>query len=223
MEHSIGVGAIVGLTFASSIYVWNNDRFSSTQKTVLLICIIFPPAQWLGILIVSIYNSNIENSTPERKTEKKLDSTISNLAELKEKGILTEDEYKTKVDKIEVEKTEQNLKNSLEYRQLKSLFDGGILTKEEFESKIQLLQNIFSKKETIITHKINDDTENKKSNPNYTRKIKIKDGTELVIQSYFTSGLREGDKVLINDCPAPNGKYKLGWMDYIVVENGHIK
>ena len=63
MEHSIGVGAIIGLTFASSIYVWNNNRFSSTQKTLLLICIIFPPAQWLGILLVSIYNSNVENNT----------------------------------------------------------------------------------------------------------------------------------------------------------------
>ena len=145
MEHSIGVGAIVGLTFASSIYVWNNHRFSSTQKTLLLICIIFPPAQWLGILIVSIYNSNVENNTPERKTEKKLDSSISNLTELKDKGILTEEEYKTKVDKIEVEKIEQNLKNSLEYRQLKSLFDGGILTKEEFENKIQLLQSVSEK------------------------------------------------------------------------------
>jgi hypothetical protein len=145
MEHNIGVGAIVGLAIASSIYIWNNDKFSSTQKTVLLVCIIFPPAQWLGILIVSVYNSNVENNTPERKTEKKLDSTISNLTELKEKGILTEEEYKTKVDKIEVEKTEQYLKSSLEYKQLKSLFDSGILTKDEFESKIQLLQSVSEK------------------------------------------------------------------------------
>ena len=153
MEHSIGVGAIVGLTFASSIYVWNNDRFNSTQKTLLLICIIFPPAQWLGILIVSIYNSNVESNTPERKIEKKLDSTISNLTELKEKGILTEEEYKTKVGKIALEKTEQNLKNSLEYKQLKSLFENGILTKEEFENKIRLLQSVSEKE--VDTKEIN--------------------------------------------------------------------
>ncbi|MDI5950551.1 SHOCT domain-containing protein [Flavobacterium yafengii] len=153
MEHSIGVGAIVGLVFASSIYVWNNDRFSSTQKTILLICIIFPPAQWLGILIISVYNSNIENNTPERKTEKKLESTISNLTELKSKGILSNEEYNSKVKKIKVEKTEQNLKNSLEYKQLKSLFDSGILTKEEFENKIQLLQKISEKE--VNTKEIN--------------------------------------------------------------------
>lgn len=149
MEHSIGVGAIVGLVFASSIYVWNNDKYSSTQKTLLLICILFPPAQWLGILIVSIYNSNIENSTPE----KKLDSTISNLTELKEKGILTEEEYKTKVKKIEVEKTERSLKNSLEYKQLESLYKAGVLSEEEFVNKIRLIKFDVLNTHTIIKKK----------------------------------------------------------------------
>ena len=66
------------------------------------------------------------------------------------KGILTEKEYRTKVEKIETEKTEQNLKNSMEYKQLKSLFDSGILTKEEFENKIQLLQSVSEKEVEII-------------------------------------------------------------------------
>lgn len=88
------------------------------------------------------------NNTVDRKVEQvksNLDNSISNLKELKNKGILTNEEYKTKVEKIEVEKTEQTLKNSLEYKQLKSLFDSGILTKEEFDSKIQLLQNVSGK------------------------------------------------------------------------------
>lgn len=144
MENNIGVGLVVGLTLASSIYVWNNSKFSGVQKTILLICIVFPPAQWLGILVVLAYNSSVENNTPERRTEKKLYSTLSSLTELKEKGILTEEEYKTKVAKIDAEKTEKNLKNSLEYKQLKSLFDSGVLTKDEFESKVEIL----SKKKT---------------------------------------------------------------------------
>lgn len=147
MEHSIGVGAIVGLITASSLYVWNSDEFTKEQKIFLLIAMVFAPIQWIGILIIKYYNNQKYESTPERKTEKRLDSTISNLTELKEKGILTEEEYKTKVNKIEVEKTEQNVKNSLEYKQLKSLFDGGILTKEEFENKTQLLQKEVETKE----------------------------------------------------------------------------
>ena len=145
MEHNIGVGAIVGLITASSLYVWNSDEFTKEQKTFLLIAMVFAPIQWIGILLIKYYNNHKFESTPERKTEKKLDSTISNLTELKYKGILTEEEYKTKIDKIEAEKTEQNLKNSLEYRQLKNLFDSGILTKEEFENKIQLLQKVSQK------------------------------------------------------------------------------
>jgi hypothetical protein len=236
MENNIGVGLIVGLTFTSSVYVWNNEKFSSVQKTILLICIVFPPAQWIGILLVLAYNSNKVNNSIEKITERKveqvkvnLDNSISNLADLKDKGILTEEEYKTKVAKINAEKEEQSLKNSLEYKQLKNLLDSKILTQEEFDSKIKLIQNI-SKKEVDV-NKINNilNSVNKNyidslnDNPIYIRKIKIKDGTELTIHSYFKSGLREGDKVFINNNPALNGKYKLDWMDYITVENGVIK
>lgn len=75
------------------------------------------------------------------ETKTKLDSTIDNLKDLKQKGILTEEEYLQKVGKLEAEKTEQDLKNSTEYKQLKSLLDSGVLTKDEFESKVKLLNS----------------------------------------------------------------------------------
>jgi Short C-terminal domain len=156
MENNIGVGLIVGLTFASSIYVWNNEKFSSVQKTILLICIVFPPAQWIGILVVLAYNSNKVNNSIEKITERKveqikvnLDNSISNLADLKDKGILTELEYYEKVANIKTKKAQQDILNSTEYKQLKSLLDGGILTKEEFDNKIKLIQNV-SEKEVDI-------------------------------------------------------------------------
>lgn len=156
MDKSIGIGSIVGLTFASSLYVWNNEKFSSVQKAVLLVCIVFPPAQWIGILVVIAYNNYKVNNSAEKVTERKveqvkvnLDISILSLKDLKEKGILTDEEYKTKVAKINAEKDEQSLKNSLEYRQLKSLLESGILTKEEFDNKIKLIQNV-SEKEVDI-------------------------------------------------------------------------
>jgi uncharacterized membrane protein len=149
MEHNIGVGAIVGLVTASSIYIYNSNKFNSVQKTILLICILFPPAQWIGILIVLAYNNYIENNSVEkvnqRKTEQKtnnLNSQVESLKDLKEKGILSEEEYKSKVEKIEAEKAKQDLKNSTEYKQLKDLFDLGVLTKDEFENKVNKLKNI---------------------------------------------------------------------------------
>lgn len=146
MEHNIGIGVIIGLLTASSIYVWQSKNFTKTQKTILLICIVFAPLQWLGIIVFSIYNKIQLENTPERIAEKKteevkskLNSTIENLKDLKQKGILSEEEFNTKVDKIEAEKSEQNLKNSTEYKQLKNLLDSGILTKEEFENKSSML------------------------------------------------------------------------------------
>ena len=113
----------------------------------------------------SIFNKEPKfylNNAVERKVEQlksNLDNSIANLTELKNKGILTDEEYKTKVDKIETEKEEQNLKNSIEYRQLKSLLDNEILTKEEFEGKIQLLQNVSDKDvDTLEISRILDST-----------------------------------------------------------------
>ena len=206
MEHSIGVGAVVGLITASSLYVWNSDEFTKEQKIFLLIAMIFAPVQWIGILVIKYYNKHKYESTPERKTEKKLDSTISNLTELKEKGILTEEEYKTKVDKIAVEKTEQNLKSSLEYRQLKSLLEGGILTKEEFESKIQLLQNVSNKE--VDTKEINKiiDSVNKTYIDSTEEKVGVKkeSSTPIYIRSILFFALLIGGIMIFSNTSSNN-------------------
>ena len=101
MEHSIGTGLIVGIVTASSLYVWNSESFTKPQKTALLICAIFPPAQWVGIIIMLLYNNYIESNSVEKVTERKvkqntntLNSQIENLKDLKEKGILTDKQLK---------------------------------------------------------------------------------------------------------------------------------
>jgi hypothetical protein len=152
MEKDIGLAVLVGLATTSSLYVWKSASFTKTQKTILLICVLIVPLQWVGILAVLAYNKNVENNSSEKILEKnledikiKLDSTISNLTALKEKGILTNEEYKAKVYKVEAEKSEQDLKSSYEYKQLKDLFDSGILTKAEFDSKVKLIKVFFEK------------------------------------------------------------------------------
>ena len=100
MDKSIGVGLIVGGVIASSIYVYQSDKFSKAQKVFLLICIIFPPLQWISILILlGINNYRIQNS-PEVLKEKQVikeansfDDRIKLLKELKDKELLTEEEY----------------------------------------------------------------------------------------------------------------------------------
>lgn len=146
MDKDMWISGLVGLITASSLYVWKSEEFTKNQKIFLLTAILFFPIQWIGILICLKYNSYKENNTEEkiaeRETQQKTDklySQIVSLSQLKEKGILTEEEYNQKVSKIEQEKAEENLKNSQEYKQLKNLFENNILTEEEFESKIPLL------------------------------------------------------------------------------------
>ncbi len=173
MDNNILVALIVGLTTGTSIYVWNSKSFSKVQKTILLLFLVFPPLQWLSIFAVLIYDSNKENNSIEKLADRKieiiktaLDNSISSLTQLKEKGILTEEEYKNKVNKIEVEKNEQNLKNTIEYKQLTNLFNLGILTKEEFDNKVELLY-----KEVFL--KINSQVEKYKKEDNLSNEQNI--------------------------------------------------
>lgn len=165
MMEDMLVGGMVGLLTATSIYVWRSKSFSKTQKTLLLICIIFAPLQWLGIIAFSIYNKIQFKNSPERISEKKsretkikLDTTIESLKNLKQKGILTEQEYMLKLEKIKLEKANEELKKSTVYIQLKNLLDSGILTKEEFENKINEISIIYKGKYKTDSNKKTENT-----------------------------------------------------------------
>jgi hypothetical protein len=73
MENNIGVGILVGIATASSLYVWKSESFTKTQKTFLLLSVLFPPIQWVGILAVSLYNNHKVNNTTEKITERKIE------------------------------------------------------------------------------------------------------------------------------------------------------
>uniref|UniRef100_UPI00404A5A48 SHOCT domain-containing protein n=1 Tax=Flavobacterium sp. TaxID=239 RepID=UPI00404A5A48 len=106
-----------------------------------LACVFLSPL--VGLIITLSSKKTKETLEKEYENSKEFKKNLSvknNLSDLKEKGILSEEEYKQKTQKIESEKAEQNLKNSTEYKQLKSLLDSGVLTKDEFESKVALLR-----------------------------------------------------------------------------------
>lgn len=152
MDSNLLVAVIITLVTVSSIYLWQSDRFNKAQKTLLLLCFVFPPLQWIMILIVIYYNKYKTENTPEIRDVKiyealktKLNSSINNLKDLKEKGLLTQKEFNSKVEKIQTEKTNTDLKNTTEFRQLQNLFNDGILTKDEFESKINILNSSYTK------------------------------------------------------------------------------
>lgn len=145
------VGLIVGLILVTSIYVLKSENFTKTQKIILLICALFAPLQWIGIFIFLSYNKT--NSAPKNAVENKVidhkaqfESTIESLKNLKEKGVLSADEFEQKLHKIELEQLDQDIKKTVEYKQLRKLYDLEILTQEEFESKIFFLKREYEKK-----------------------------------------------------------------------------
>jgi|GEM_PF-2402962 len=51
---------------------------------------------------------------------------------------------------------------------------------------------------------------------------KTTDGKTLEIHTILDAGYTVDDRVFINGSPAPNGKYKLGEMEYLSIEDGKI-
>ncbi|MDY0089102.1 MAG: SHOCT domain-containing protein [Flavobacteriaceae bacterium] len=220
MENII-VGLIVGATLTSSVYIWNNESFSKSQKIVLLLFLVFPPLQWLGILLVLWYNKYEKENTSEFKEEKKLSTSIDDLKDLKQKGILTDEEFSAKIKKVEQDSLEHKLKNSTEYKQLKNLLDSGILADEEFSNKIEVLRNNLN---VIDSNTEKTREENKKS-------IKLQDGKVLEILNSYKSykfdssvfndiGLSvKVDGEIPNDCEVLSGDLKLKYL----IKQGVIK
>lgn len=92
--------------------------------------------------------SDDKKDVPKIRTQSPSSSNnIENSAlwDLKEKGILTEEEYLEKIERLREKHLLETMMNSEEYKQLKNLLDSKLLTQEEFEEKIILLKNNFSR------------------------------------------------------------------------------
>jgi hypothetical protein len=178
MDNNIGVALIIGLTIGTSIFVYDSEKFNKIQKIFLLICLIFPPLQWLSILIILGINKYREKNSTENiefknvhKPANTIDDKINSLRELKDKEILTEEEYRQKVNKLKNSKLESEIKLSDDYQKLKTLYNDEILTKEEFESKFEILKSKFYSKNNF-------DNQEKKSN----------NGSDFAVTEEFSEG-----------------------------------
>ena len=52
----MGVAIIIGLALALTIFFTNSDHFTKTQKIILAVLILFPPAQIVFALIFYLFN-----------------------------------------------------------------------------------------------------------------------------------------------------------------------
>jgi len=177
MDKNIGIGVIIGLLFASTMYVYNTDKLYKVQKVILYICIVFAPAQWLLLLVFLIANHYIKENSKERREEKTVikqatsyDDKLQTLKDLHEQDLLTDEEYYQKSAKQKTEKLQTELKLTDEYKKLKSLYDDNILTKQEFENKIKKID---------IDKAFKNRNNFKLTNKNYKLKSYLKNNVEI--------------------------------------------
>jgi uncharacterized membrane protein len=128
MDNKIIIGLLVGLTIASTSFIWKSDKFNKTLKIILTLLTAFPPLQWVIILLVLFFKSfDTFNSDSENKL-KTSKASINDLIDLKNKGFISENEFKQKVEKLEADTIDLKIKQSDEYKKLKGLLDSKILT-----------------------------------------------------------------------------------------------
>jgi uncharacterized membrane protein YhaH (DUF805 family) len=154
MDNRIIIGLVVGLTFATTTYVWNSQKFNKTLKWILTLFMAFPPLQWATIIIVLIFKSfDTFNSESENKLRTSK-SSINDLIDLKNKGLISENEFKQKVEILEANKIDIKIKQSDEYKKLKGLFESNILTEEEFNDKVKMLYGVHNHYNNVKTNTV---------------------------------------------------------------------
>lgn len=150
MDTGIGIGLLIGAVTGSSIYIWNSEHFTKSQKITLLVCMIFPPAQWILAVIIFLLNktsisekSNLSNKTINSDEQYQKNHSIKeqkdSLLILKEKGILTESEYQEKINIIDEQIIITRVQSLSEYQNLKKVYQSELLTKEQFDEKTNKL------------------------------------------------------------------------------------
>lgn len=188
MDEGIGIGLVVGAVTGTSIYVYQSDSFSKAQKAFLLICIVFPPLQWVSTLVLLGINNYRKNSVRDKSTDflsereevSDIDDKIFTLDKLRDSQILTAEEYDDKVSGLKIKKNEAELKLSDDYKNLKKLFDSEILSQEEFDSKVEVL------KEKVGKYKVKSEPE-----PEFKVVSKLVDELYLIVDSDLNYGFAD--------------------------------
>lgn len=189
MDKDVGIGLIIGLSIGMILYAANSERFSQAQRVSIYVFIIFPPLQLLLFIIYLIYNSQ-KKEEPKILSETEIfNDKIASLKELKDSGLLTDEEYSQKSKNIENSKLEAQIKDLSSYKKLKSLLDDGVLTKEEFKNKADILKNSLKNSDYKL-HKVKEYLSNVYLGRHTEYKITFKNGGEYnnVYQKFSESG-----------------------------------
>mgnify|MGYP006182959781 CR=1 FL=1 len=102
----IFIGIIIAIAIGVISFVFESDFYPKYQKWIIGICILFPPAMLVFLIIFSVYNkispniiqttqesiTNFKKSAKVNKTGKVLDQ-LQKLNDLKKEGVISKEEY----------------------------------------------------------------------------------------------------------------------------------
>lgn len=123
-EHGAGLGGgVFGFLIIACLAIWLIYSGISVEKS----------NEKKDSYIIKASSNTISSRNDKSKSLKQ------NLERLKEGGIITADEYNSKLNQVNERDFDERLKKSTDYIQLKDLFDSGFFDKLEFENKISAI------------------------------------------------------------------------------------
>jgi len=160
-------GIVVGFVIGLTTYVIKNKEFTKAQKIFLSLLMVFFPAQILAIIVVKIYN----NYKAKKEYKNSPQYLIDTLNDLRDKGIISIDLYKQKIEEIHREFAIKRHLESPENKKLYILYKKGILTEEEYTLKT--LENAILD-DNVVYSSINEKNDLNEKNEVKTKRPKIR-------------------------------------------------
>lgn len=216
--------------------IWYRNNYNSKFiYDLLLIFIPFLISFVLNSVIVKLFlwvNPTLDEKT-ETLTVENLENLKININELVIRNLLDSNEGNEKINLIneKINLINKKIKLQIDYDtaklNLNLLKNGGILNENEYNIKLGALDEELNKLLSEHTHTVKDNIktpqEVEETNKNQIVLRKTTDGRTLSIHSSIIVGYTIGDLVTIDDKPAPDGRYKMGFMDNLIIENGKLK
>lgn len=162
ISKEIGVGILVGLASAIFLGIYNYFKGKKERR--------------------------IEKYYREQKAkENEIANRITTLEELRDKEILTTEEFNEKKKAVDFELLDKSLKNSDEYEQLKELYEKGLFSQKEFDAKLIILRD-----------KIANYNSNKEQKTDFRKVSDYNDGFAVVVDDDLNYGFinENGDIVI---------------------------
>jgi len=132
--------AVSLFTFGTTYEQYRGEEIYGALTVFILLIIIG------GGLIYSTQHTKIQEEKRKEKAyfkERAIINEISkkeeNLINLRDKGILSEEEFSSKSSQLHADRVKTEVEKTEEYRQLNYLYESNILSKQEFDSKVELL------------------------------------------------------------------------------------